>query len=72
MSGCGFPGGCAKSAANGGAGCYLCDVIANLPQPVIREHIRPQDAGTRDGVQDFSLKSHDPTFTKRHRVGPHR
>ena len=31
--GCASVGGCDASKANGGGGCYLCDVIAKLPQP---------------------------------------
>ena len=70
MPGCAF-GPCDRSTAAGGPGCYLCDVVAALPQGrPVRDAIRLTDKATRDGVAE--LKRIDPTFTKRRRVGPHR
>jgi len=56
MPGCAF-GPCDNSKENGGAGCYLCDVIAKLPQQVKQDTLR-EDV-RRDGGQRGKRKQSD-------------
>lgn len=83
--GCGF-GPCLASSSRGGAGCYLCDTIARLPQP--RNLARLADAAAvdadvherehrnaaRDGAPTLSgeKERRHPMHEKRRRQGPHR
>ena len=68
LEGCGF-GPCLDSRARGGRGCYLCDTIAELPQPHARAaaglapdvaavdadvHEREHKNATRDGAPKLS------------------
>jgi hypothetical protein len=80
--GCGF-GPCRDSRERGGAGCYLCDVIAKLPQPARRGGLVDAAADVneretanpeRDGAPKLSgeRKRGNLAFERRHRVGPHR
>jgi hypothetical protein len=77
VKGCASLGGCEDSAANGGSGCYLCDVIAKLPQPKSAIELmndREQKNAARDGAPKLSgeKKRGNLAFQKRRRVGPHR
>jgi hypothetical protein len=77
MTGCASLGGCADSTANGGAGCYLCDVVAKLPQPKTALDLisdREQKNATRGGAEKLSGERTrgNIAFRKRHRQGPHR
>lgn len=80
--GCAF-GPCLEAIERGGRGCYLCDVIAKLPQPkparlvaaaAADVHEREHTNAARDGVPKLSGEKtrRHPMFEKRHRDGPHR
>ena len=78
FEGCGF-GPCSSSRARGGAGCYLCDVIAALPQPGARRQleaadVKPQANAARDGDPKLAgaKERRHPMYEKRRRQGPHR
>jgi hypothetical protein len=69
--GCGF-GPCRNSRDRGGDGCYLCDVVAHLPQPRdVTDDRRTRAAARRDGVAGVK-GGQSLAFKKRYRVGPHR
>lgn len=73
VKGCAL-GPCSQSLARGGVGCYLCDVIAALPQPRTAaevESAKREGNVTRDGIA--APKAGDAlAFKRRRRVGPHR
>lgn len=80
--GCGF-GPCLDSRERGGRGCYLCDTIATLPQPIKRLapaavdegiHEREHANAARDGDPKLSgaKERRHPMYEKRRRQGPHR
>ncbi len=84
LEGCAF-GPCSSSRARGGEGCYLCDVIATLPQPTRRGGLvdasaddpadeKPQANAARDGDPTLAgaRERRHPMWEKRRRQGPHR
>ncbi len=52
----------------------MCDRVAMLPQPRIREAFRAKDKATRDGKPTLAAakERRHPMWQKRHRDGPHR
>ena len=75
---CCATGPCDRSERRGGAGCYLCDVIAQLPQPKPTLDLQKHDrAELKDSepLPDLSAPRAAAIAlgqVKRHRVGPHR
>ncbi len=66
MACCAMPGGCGRPA------CYLCTVVAKLPQPIShhREAVAAKNA-TRDGDPSLAAerKRGNLAFRKRNRAG---
>jgi hypothetical protein len=86
LEGCAF-GPCSSSRSRGGAGCYLCDTIARLEQPIALGraltdaaavdadvHDREHRNAARDGDPKLSgaKERRHPMYEKRRRQGPHR
>jgi hypothetical protein len=77
MPGCAL-GPCDRSKAKGGPGCYLCDVIAQLPQPRTALDVQKRDrAELKESKPLPDLTAPRAAATalgriRRRRVGPHR
>jgi hypothetical protein len=66
-----FPHGCMAPNGCDDPHCWLCTVVAELPQPTFNDDRRRGDEGTRDGTAE-QKGGDNLAFKKRHRVGPHR
>jgi len=64
---------CAIAPGCGRVNCYLCTVVALLPQPLSLLDRQKQDDtnATRDGDPKLAgERKRNPIFTKRNRLGP--